>query len=162
MRTVTLGMFTVGILILTARLGWFWFKSSSRDWSKVAPFGMGAVAFAAAGACAGGLIGTVFNWARNGVGMAGDFALEKGTGASHVQISRPAEFGTLTPFGAVIMLVLIVLFVVIIKSAKKKPKRELLWGAPCGLALGPFLGAVTITPLINWIGAVGIQQTFFS
>lgn len=79
-----------------------------------------------------------------------------------MQISRSAEFGTLTPFGAVIMLVLIAVFIVVIKSAKKKPKKELLWGAPCGLALGPFLGAVTITPLINWIGEVSIQQTFFS
>ncbi|MFF5491531.1 hypothetical protein [Streptomyces virginiae] len=162
MKTVTLGMFTVGILILAVRLAHFWFKSSSRDWSKVAPFGMGAVSFAAAGACAGGIIGTVLNWARTGVGKAGDFALEKGTGASQVQISRSAEFGTLTPFGAVIMLVLIAVFIVVIKSAKKKPKKELLWGAPCGLALGPFLGAVTITPLINWIGEVSIQQTFFS
>lgn len=72
MKTVTLGMFTVGILILAVRLAHFWFKSSSRDWSKVAPFGMGAVAFAAAGACAGGLIGTILNLARNGVGKAGD------------------------------------------------------------------------------------------
>ncbi|MFJ9901210.1 hypothetical protein ACIQPR_48725 [Streptomyces sp. NPDC091280] len=155
-------MFTVGILILTARLAWFYFKSKSRDWSKIAPFGMGAATFAAAGACAGGLIGTVLSWARNGVGKAGDVALEKGTGATHVQISRPAEFGTLTPYGAVIMLVMIVLFVVIIKSAKNKPKKEILWGAPCGLTLGPFLGAVTLVPLINWIGQVGIQQPFFS
>ncbi|MEV6840970.1 hypothetical protein AB0N17_41950 [Streptomyces sp. NPDC051133] len=155
-------MFTVGFLILIARVGWFYFKSKSRNWSDLMPFGLSAVSFAAAGACAGGVIGTIMNWARNGVGKAGDVALEKGTGAQHVEISRPAEFGTLTPFGAVIMLGLIVLFVVIYKSAKRKPKKELTWGAPCGLTLGPFLGAVTITPLINWIGEVGIQQTFFS
>ncbi|MET8566166.1 hypothetical protein ABZV75_38495 [Streptomyces flaveolus] len=162
MKTVTLGMFTVGFLILVGRMSVFYFKSKTRNWAELWPFGLSATAFAAAGACAGGLIGTVMTWARNGVGKGGDYALEKGTGASHVEISRPAEFGVLSPFGAVIMLALIVVFVVLFKSAKKKPKRELSWGAPCGLTLGPFLGAVTLTPLINWIGHVGIEQTFFS
>ncbi|MFF3196698.1 hypothetical protein [Streptomyces misionensis] len=162
MKTVTLGMFAVGIVILAVRVAHFYFKSRSRDWTRIAPFGMGAIAFAAAGACAGGLIGTVLTWARNGVGKVGDFALEKGTGAQHVQISRPAEFGVLTPFGAVVMLVMIGVFIVALKSMKKRPKKEVLWGAPCGLAMGPFLGAITVTPLINWIGHVAIQSVFFS
>ncbi|MFF8732758.1 hypothetical protein ACF073_40790 [Streptomyces sp. NPDC015171] len=162
MKTVTLGMFTVGFLILVGRMSVFYFKSKTRNWADLWPFGLSATAFAAAGACVGGVIGTITTWARNGVGKGGDLALEKGTGASHVQISRPAEFGTLSPFGAVIMLGLIVVFVVLYKSAKKKPKRELTWGAPCGLTLGPFLGAVTLTPLINWIGHISIEQTFFS
>jgi hypothetical protein len=162
MKTVTLGMFTVGFLILVVRIAHFYFKSKSRNWADLMPFGLSALSFAAAGACAGGIIGTIMTWARNGVGKAGDVALEKGTGAQHVQISRPAEFGTLTPFGAVIMLALIALFVVIYKSARRKPKRELTWGAPCGLTLGPFLGAITVTPLINGLGHMLIQGPFFS
>ncbi|MET9957188.1 hypothetical protein ABZ135_37320 [Streptomyces sp. NPDC006339] len=162
MKTVTLGMFTVGFLILVARLSHFWLKSRSRDWKLLAPFGISAVAFAAAGACVGGVIGTVMGWARTGVGKAGDVALEKGTGASHVEISRPLEFGTLTPFGAVIMLGLLVLFFVAWKSARRKPKAELSWGAPVGLTMGPFLGAVTVTPLINMLGSMLIERPFFS
>ncbi|MEV5567662.1 hypothetical protein AB0L54_33125 [Streptomyces sp. NPDC052196] len=160
MKTVTLGMFTVGFLILLARLSWFWFKSRSRNWNDLVPFGISALTFAAAGACAGGVIGTVMTWSRTKVGQGGDWALEKGTGAQHVQISRSAEFGTLTPFGAVIMLGLIVVFVVVYKSAKRKPKKELTWGAPCGLTLGPFLGAITIVPLINGIGGATIGSFF--
>uniref|UniRef100_A0AAU2AIK1 Uncharacterized protein n=1 Tax=Streptomyces sp. NBC_00093 TaxID=2975649 RepID=A0AAU2AIK1_9ACTN len=155
-------MFTVGFLILIARVGWFYFKSNSRDWNKLLPFGLSALSFAAAGACAGGIIGSIMQWAREGVGKVGDAALEKGTGAAHTEISRPAEFGTLTPYGAVIMLGLIVLMVVLFKSAKRKPKKEMWWGGPTGLTLGPFLGAVTVTPLINWIGEISIYQPFFS
>ncbi|MEU8623170.1 hypothetical protein [Streptomyces sp. NPDC048623] len=161
MKTVTLGMFTVGFLILLGRFTHFWLKSRSRNWSALIPFGISATAFAAAGACAGGVIGTIMGWARTGVGKAGDVALEKGTGASHVEISRSAEFGTLTPFGAVIMLGLIVVFVIAVKSAKRKPKQELAWGAPAGLTMGPFLGAITLTPLINGAGSLLIEQPFF-
>ncbi|MFJ8314048.1 MULTISPECIES: hypothetical protein [unclassified Streptomyces] len=99
-------------------------------------------------------------WSREKVGQGGDWALEKGTGAQHTSISRSAEFGTLTPFGAVIMLGLVVVFVVVYKSAKRKPKREFSWGAPCGLTLGPFLGAVTVVPLINGIGNMTIGSFF--
>ncbi|MFD9293336.1 hypothetical protein ACFWBV_34830 [Streptomyces sp. NPDC060030] len=160
MKTVTLGMFTVGFLILTARVGWWYFKSKSRDWKDLGPFAMSATAFAAAGACVGGIIGTVMHWSREKVGAVGDMALTKGTGAEQVEISRPAEFGTLNPYGAVIMLGMIVLFVVVFKAAKRKPKRELTWGAPAGLTLGPFLGAITLVPLINWMGTSTIGQFF--
>ncbi|MGW7412796.1 hypothetical protein [Streptomyces sp. NPDC054863] len=153
-------MFTVGFLILVARVGWFYFKSNSRQWNLLMPFALSATAFAAAGACAGGLIGTVMTWSREKVGAGGDWALTKGTGAEQVSITRTAEFGTLTPFGAVLMLGLIVLFVVIFKSAKRKPKKELFWGAPCGLTLGPFVGAVTITPLVNGAGGMLIGSFF--
>lgn len=152
MKTVTLGMFAVGFLILVARISWFWFKSSSRDWKLLGPFALSVVAFAAAGACAGGLIGTITTWARDRVGDAGDVVLEKGAGAEHVSVTRAAEFGTLTPFGAVIMLALLVVFIAFFKAAKRKPKKELTWGAPCGLALGPFVGAITLIPVINSMG----------
>ncbi|MFI1890735.1 hypothetical protein [Streptomyces jumonjinensis] len=160
MKTVTLGMFTVGFLILIGRLAWFYFKSKSRNWQDITPFALSATAFAAAGACVGGVIGTVMSWSREKVGVAGDWALTKGTGAQQVEISRQAEFGTLNPFGAVIMLGMIVVFIVLFKAAKRKPKRELWWGAPCGLTLGPFLGAITIVPLINWIGTSTIGSFF--
>ncbi|MEU7191737.1 hypothetical protein [Streptomyces sp. NPDC045369] len=160
MKTVTLGMFAVGFLILVGRVSWFWFKSSSRDWKLLGPFALSATSFAAAGACVGGLLGTVFTWARERVGDAGDWALEKGTGAQGVSVTRSAEFGTLTPFGAVIMLALIVVFIAMYKSAKRKPKKELTWGAPCGLTLGPFLGAVTIVPAINALGDWAIGGFF--
>ncbi|ORT53320.1 hypothetical protein BKD26_38685 [Streptomyces sp. CB03238] len=126
------------------------------------PFALSALSFAAAGACVGGLIGTVMTWSREKVGAAGDWALEQGTGAQQVSVSRSAEFGTLTPFGAVVMLGLIVVFVVLFKTAKRKPKKELSWGAPCGLTLGPFLGAITIVPLINGLGDLLIYQPFFA
>lgn len=160
MKTVTLGMFTVGFLILLARVSWWYFKNKSRNWNDLTPFALSAAAFAAAGACVGGIIGTVMHWSREKVGVAGDWALTKGTGAEQVEISRPAEFGALNPFGAVIMLGMIVVFVVLFKAAKRKPKRELSWGAPTGLTLGPFLGAITLVPLINWVGTSTIGQFF--
>jgi hypothetical protein len=153
-KTVTLGMFAVGFLILVARISYWWFKGgkSSRDWKGLLPFAFSAVAFAAAGACVGGLLGTVLTFARNRVGDAGTWALEKGTGAQNVSVSRSAEFGTLNPFGAVIMLALVIVGIVMWKTAKRKPKKEISWGAPCGLTLGPFLGAITVIPLINGMG----------
>jgi len=162
MKTVTLGMFAVGFLILVARISWWWFKGgkNTKDWRGLGPFALSAVAFAAAGAAAGGIVGTVFSWTRGKVGSVGDWALTKGTGAKGVSISRPADFGTLTPFGAVIMLALLIVFVVMWKTARNKPKRELTWGAPCGLTLGPFLGAVTLVPFINMIGAATIGSFF--
>jgi hypothetical protein len=155
MRTVTLGMFAVGFLILVARASWAYFKGgrSARGLKGLGPFAASAVAFAAAGACVGGLLGTALTFARGKVGQAGEWALHAGTGAQGVSISRPAEFGTLTPFGAVIMLAIVIVFVVMWKTAKRKPKMEITWGAPCGLTLGPFFGAYTVTPMINAIGA---------
>lgn len=162
MREITLGMFAIGFLILVGRLSWWWFKSGkSRDWKGLLPFAMSVLSFAAAGAAAGGLLGTFLNWVRVALGYAGDWALEGGTGADGVSVSRSAEFGTLTPFGAVIMLALLIVSVVIWKTAKRKPKKEIAWGAPAGLTLGPFLGAVTLTPALNWLGMTLIGQHFF-
>jgi hypothetical protein len=161
MKTVTLGMFTVGILILTGRLSWWWFKSGkSRDWKGLIPFAMSTIAFAAAGAAAGGILGYILGGIRYGLGWFGDQVLTKGAGAEQVSVTRSAEFGTLNPFGAVVMLILLVLSVVVWKTAKRKPKKEITWGAPCGLTLGPFLGAVTLTPLLNQIGIEAISKFF--
>jgi hypothetical protein len=162
MKTVTLGMFAVGFLILVARVAWWWAKGgrSSGNFKGLFPFFLSAVSFAAAGACVGGVIGTVLSWARNGIGKAGDVALTKGTGAQGVSVQRSADFGVLSPFGAVIMLALLVVGVVVWKAAKRKPKREIAWGAPCGLTLGPFLGAITVIPLINYVGNLVIGPFF--
>lgn len=163
MKTVTLGMFVVGWLILVARLGHWWFKGggkSTKNARGLIPFGISAATWAAAGACVGGLIGTVLSWVRDRIGDAGTWTLQHGTGAQNVSATRSAEFGTLNAFGAVIMLTLVVLGVIMWKSARHKPKKEIFWGAPCGLTLGPFLGAVTIIPLINWIGLMTIGRFF--
>ncbi|MFI1308533.1 hypothetical protein [Streptomyces sioyaensis] len=160
MKTVTLGMFAVGFLILVARVSWFFFKTKSRDWKLLMPFALSAASFAAAGACAGGLLGTVLSWVRGKVGLAGDWVLEKGTGATPVRATHSAEFGTLNAYGAVLMLAGLIVFFVLWKSAKRKPKKELTWGAPCGLTLGPFLGAITIVPMLNSLGTETIGSFF--
>ncbi|GAO13038.1 hypothetical protein TPA0598_17_00190 [Streptomyces lydicamycinicus] len=161
MQTVTLGMFAVGFLILVARIAWFWFKSkSSRNWNLLVPFALSVASFAAAGACVGGLLGTVLSWVRGKLGLAGDWVLEKGTGATPVKATHSAEFGTLNAYGAVLMLALVIVSVIVWKTAKRKPKKEISWGAPCGLTLGPFLGAVTIIPLLNSLGTETIGKFF--
>ncbi|MFC1435993.1 hypothetical protein ACEZDB_35710 [Streptacidiphilus sp. N1-3] len=154
MKTVTLGMFAVGFLILVARISWFAFRSGrSAGYRGLIPFATSVGTFAAAGAAAGGLIGTVLAWVRGRIGDVGDWALTKGTGAKGVHATKPADFGTLTPFGAVIMLALLIIAFVAWRSARRRPKKEIAWGAPAGLTMGPFFGAVTIVPLINLCGA---------
>ncbi|MFF4291383.1 hypothetical protein ACFY0R_39745 [Streptomyces sp. NPDC001633] len=160
MKTITLGMFAVGFLILVARMSWFFFKSRSRNWNLLVPFAASAGTFAAAGACAGGLLGYVLTWLREKIGLGGDWLLEKGTGATPVHATRSAEFGVLNQYGALIMLALLIVAVVALKSAKRKPRREIWWGAPCGLTLGPFIGAITIVPLLNSIGIETIGKFF--
>ncbi|MFL4497369.1 hypothetical protein ACJ6WD_39955 [Streptomyces sp. VTCC 41912] len=159
-KTVTLGMFAVGFLILVARIAMFLTKSKSRQWSTLVPFAISAASFAAAGACAGGLLGTALTWTRGKVGMAGDWALEKGVGATQVAKTQSAEFGTLNAYGAVLMLAGLIVGFVVWKSARRRPKKEIGWGAPCGLTLGPFLGAITIVPLLNSIGTETIGKFF--
>ena len=72
-------------------------------------------------------------------------------GAEVLDVGRDAIW-TLILIASPMMLVGLVVGVVVWKAAKRKPKREIAWGAPCGLTLGPFLGAITVIPLINAMG----------
>lgn len=161
MKTVTLGMFAVGFLITVVRIAHWWIKSGKgKNWKDLLPFLGSASAFALAGACAGGLVGTVVTWARNMLGGAGDYLLIHGTGAQHVAVTRSADFGVLNPFGAVIMLGAVAVLAVVVKSAKDRLKREVGWAGAAGITLGPFLGAVALVPLVNGLGTAAIGRWF--
>ncbi|WP_405942521.1 hypothetical protein [Streptomyces sp. NBC_00207] len=164
MKTATLGMFTVGLLVFVVRIAWWWFKSSkgSRKIKDLASFALASVSFGLAGACAGGIIGTIIGWARDGIGWAGDQALKSGTGSQAVSVSRAADYGVLTPFGAVIMLVVVAITIVWFKSAVGPLKKEIGWGGVSGVGLGPFVGAALMVPIVNGIGASTIQAWFFA
>jgi hypothetical protein len=156
-------MFAVGFLIAVVRIAhWCITKGGGKgmNWRLLVPFAGSAVSFALAGACVGGLVGTLVAWARNLFGGIGDTVLEKGTGARAVSVSHPAQFGTLNPFGALIMLAFIAVLVVLWRSGTKLLKKEVSWGGVCGINLGPFLGAVTLVPLVNQLGTAAIGRWF--
>ncbi|WP_327309843.1 hypothetical protein OG730_41910 (plasmid) [Streptomyces sp. NBC_01298] len=164
MKTVSLGMLAIGLCVFFGRVSWWWFKSGkgARNVRELLPFLTSCAALALVGACVGGLLGTLLGWILEGFGWVGDTALEKGTGADAVSVSRAAEFGTLTPYGSVLMLVIVVVMIAFWKSAVGVLKKELGFGSVAGICLGPFFGAVTLTPMVNSIGASTIQAWFFA
>jgi hypothetical protein len=160
-KSATLGLFAIGFVIVVVRIAHWWIKSKgSRNWKALTPFALSAMAFALAGACVGGLIGTLATWIRNLLGGVGDFALQQGTGTQHVTVSHSAAFGTLNPFGAVFMIGVVAVLVVLFKSARDRLKKEMGWGGTCGIALGPFLGAITLVPLVNSLALATIGRLF--
>lgn len=187
--TVTLGMLLIGLLLLVGRIAWLLIKNGlftasaagggegdgkgakgkakgaiktlKRHWKELIPFGVAMITMALAGACLGGWLGRGVGWLRIKAGDAGDWFLNEATGTDTVKAHASASV-LLTPWGTVVMLLLIMIAVMAWKAASDTAKRELLGGAICGLAMGPFAGAAMLIPVTNWAGEQTVKQLFYA
>lgn len=177
--TVSLGLFLIGWLVVIGRVGWLilskgalsggkGFKGKggkmlsalTRNWRELIPFLSAGAAIALAGASVGGILGGLLGWLRGKFGAFGDFLLDFLTGSQTVTATASDAKGLLTPYGAVFMLGALLLAAMAWKAASDVAKKELALGALAGITAGPFLGAVVLVPVANWLADQTVKPLF--
>jgi hypothetical protein len=162
-HTVSVGMFIAGAIPLAWDLT-RWFHAGSkgnRNWKGLLPMVSGASVAMAASACGGGLIGMAVHLTGRFQGQVGNGVLTTTTGAHTTNATASAAFGTLTQWGATILLLLLTILAASwkhIKNHVRMPVGRALWS---GLALGPLIGGYTLVPLLNNIGFQLIGKALF-
>ncbi|WP_130799772.1 hypothetical protein [Streptomyces otsuchiensis] len=155
---LTIGGAAIGLMLLGIALHHWW--KGKRDPKDLIPSAEGVAAGVLATLCTGGLIGGAAGWIAGGANAAGGFAMGAAAGAEDGVIAG-AEMPPLSPGGAVLVVVGIVVLCVAIKGAPKAQRRRILGGVIVGATLGLTAGAAailggTLVPIVNSIGDAGL------
>lgn len=172
MIVITVGGALIGLLAALAVLLPWWRKSGGggggkskggpptagggRNFKALGPFAGGVALGVLSATTVGGALGLVARRIGGGSNTAGDRILAWLTGVGSQSVTR-AGLGTLSPGGAVVLILLLVGVVIVWRSSGKALRRDLGLGVLCGCTLGPTAGlagiaAVVLVPAVNWAG----------
>ncbi|MDT3395453.1 hypothetical protein RKE29_02100 [Streptomyces sp. B1866] len=156
---VTAGGITVGLAIL-AWHGMRWWHANkgtkAKNWRALIPLGYGIVLGILGSACAGGLIGGIFNRVRAASNGTGEKVLNGATGATSATATA-AHLPALTMGGAILVVLAFTALIALWKKLGRDEIRQIGAGAVSGATLGTSAGvagsgALALLPLINSIG----------
>lgn len=143
---LTLVGLALSLAVLAANLYPWW--TGNRDMKQLRPFGEGLLLGTLATMCAGGLLGWIAGCAPQAANETGAKAVAGVTGTTSTSAVARSSLGSLTPEGAVVVVLVTVLVVLAWKKAGKLDKRRMLGGALCGTTLCTTAG---IASALNWL-----------
>lgn len=134
---------SVGILAINIRTFW----KGNREIKTLIPFAGGLIQGASWTLCVGGLLGWVAVRTADAGSSAGDWGVSKVTGTGGGTIAA-GSMGSLTPAGACVVVIALILGVVMFKAAGKEAKKRILGGLFVGLTLTATAG---FAALMQWV-----------
>ncbi|MEU8316678.1 MULTISPECIES: hypothetical protein [Actinomycetes] len=143
---LTLAGLTIALVVLYANVRPWW--KGNRDPKQLAPFGQGALLGGLATTCVGGILGWGAKRAANLANSAGDKATLGITGTQAESPITTARLGTLTPEGAVIVVLILTAVVLAFRAAGKADKRRIAGGAFVGATLCTTAG---VAGFLAWV-----------
>ncbi|WP_327740621.1 hypothetical protein OG749_47185 (plasmid) [Streptomyces nojiriensis] len=154
---LTLGGLTFALGILIWRIV-RWVRKDKKDFKKAVPYLLALSVGMLGVLCAGGLLGLAFGSVARAMNMGGDALLSGATGAQTPLINGGAGPGAITPYGAMVLLLLLIGLIGAWASLTKTVVVDLVLGTLTGIGLGLSAGgaglaANTLVPLVNGAGA---------
>ena len=134
---------SVGVLAVNVRSWW----KGSREIKSLVPFGGGVVQGASWTLCVGGLLGWVAVRTAGAGSSAGDWGVSRVTGTGGGAIAA-GSMGSLTPAGACVVVIALILGIISFKAAGKADKKKIAGGLFVGLTLTATAG---FAQLMQWV-----------
>ncbi|MBW5252986.1 hypothetical protein JGS39_29100 [Streptomyces sp. P01-B04] len=134
---------SVGILAVNVRAWW----KSNREIKSLVPFAGGLIQGSSWTLCVGGLLGWVAVRTASAGSSAGDWGVSRVTGTGGGAIAS-GSMGSLTPAGACVVVIALILGVVSFKAAGKEGKKKIVGGLFVGLTLTATAG---FAQLMQWV-----------
>lgn len=134
---------STGVLAISVRTWW----KGGRDIKAALPVAGGLVQGTSWTLCTGGLLGVVAVRTADAGNAGGDAALDKITGQSGGALEG-GELGTLTPEGACVVVIMLLLGIVAWKAAGAKDRKRIVAGLFVGMTLTYTAG---VAHLMQWV-----------
>jgi hypothetical protein len=141
--TISGAALSAGVLVVNIRSWW----GGKREIKAALPFGGGLITGASWMLCTGGLLGWVAWGSTEAHSAAGDWALEKTTGQSGGALAA-GSMGALTPAGAAMVVISLIVGGVVWKAAGKGDKKKIVGGLAVGTTLTATAG---FAQLMQWV-----------
>ena len=145
---------SAGVLAVNVRSWW----KGKRELAAAVPFGGGLIQGASWLLCTGGVLGWAALGGVSATNAAGDGTVRGATGTGGGVVAA-GSMGRLSPPGACILVIVVILGFVAFKAASKKAKWKMFGGLLCGATLCAAAGVAHLMQWLptvyNWLGAHG-------